>query len=179
LVAHLSGSQADFQLPDRGQFGDAFGVINALFSGLAFAAIVSTLIWQHQRSRTDKAIDRALRLYDEWHSRLMHDSRIQVSNLILTLEQNGTKFPTLTELERQQREPGAYSAWADHVFRVIHFFERWVWLRDEGMADHPLLKALMQSYLSWYQTKLMRQLDASHETNPDFVTMLERIRTLK
>ena len=166
------------QPSERGQFGDTFGAANALFSGLAFAAVISTLVWQSNRNRSDQAIDRALRLYDEWHSQIMHESRIQVSNLILALEQEGMKFPTLTELEKQQREPGPFTEVADHVFRVIHFFERWVWLRDENMVDRALLKSLMSTYLRWYQTKLTRQLDASHETNPDFVDLLQRIHTL-
>ncbi len=38
-------------LPDwssRGQFGDIFGVVNALFSGLAFAALIYTVILQRE-----------------------------------------------------------------------------------------------------------------------------------
>jgi hypothetical protein len=166
-------------LIERAQFGSTFGATSALFSGLAFAAVVSTLIWQHNRSRADQAIDRALRLYDEWHSPLMHESRIKVSNLIATLEEKKQHFPTLTELERQQRERGDFTDFADHVFRIIHFFERWAWLSDQGMADHTLLRSLLQTYLNWYQAKFMRQLNASHETNPDFLNMLERIQHLK
>lgn len=33
-------------MPDRGTFGDMFGVVNALFSGLAFAGIIVTLFLQ-------------------------------------------------------------------------------------------------------------------------------------
>jgi len=33
---------------DRGTFGDAFGAINALFSGLAFAGIIYTILLQRQ-----------------------------------------------------------------------------------------------------------------------------------
>lgn len=32
----------------RGQFGDLFGVVNALFSGLAFAGLIITIRQQHQ-----------------------------------------------------------------------------------------------------------------------------------
>ena len=31
----------------RGQFGDLFGVVNALFSGLAFAGLIITIRQQH------------------------------------------------------------------------------------------------------------------------------------
>jgi hypothetical protein len=34
--------------PTRGQFGDMFGVINSLFSGLAFAGLVYTILLQQQ-----------------------------------------------------------------------------------------------------------------------------------
>lgn len=163
---------------ERGQFGDTFGAANALFSGLAFAAVISTLIWQNNRNRADQAIDRALRLYDEWHSMNMHESRIQVSNLIVGLEKEGLKFPTLSELEQQQLMGGQFANFADHVFRIIHFFERLVLLRDENMLDRTLLNSLMSTYLRWYQIRLVRQLDVSHETNPDFVNLLERIHTL-
>lgn len=33
---------------DRGTFGDMFGAVNALFSGLAFAGLIVTLIMQHE-----------------------------------------------------------------------------------------------------------------------------------
>lgn len=32
----------------RGTFGDMFGAVNALFSGLAFAGLIITLIMQHE-----------------------------------------------------------------------------------------------------------------------------------
>src|SRR5688572_12539876 len=34
--------------PERGQFGDMFGAVNALFSGLAFAGIIITIMLQSQ-----------------------------------------------------------------------------------------------------------------------------------
>ena len=33
---------------ERGQFGDMFGAVNALFSGLAFAGLILTLILQRK-----------------------------------------------------------------------------------------------------------------------------------
>ena len=44
---------------ERGQFGDMFGAVNALFSGLAFAGLILTLILQRkeltlQRDELDK-----------------------------------------------------------------------------------------------------------------------------
>jgi len=34
--------------PDKGQLGDMFGSVNALFSGLAFAGIIYTILLQHK-----------------------------------------------------------------------------------------------------------------------------------
>lgn len=48
---------------NRGLFGDMFGALNALFSGLAFAGIVYTLIQQRAQSALDaSANERASRL---------------------------------------------------------------------------------------------------------------------
>ena len=43
----------------RGQFGDQFGVVNAFFTGLAFAGLIYTIILQkksRQKSKGDKSL---------------------------------------------------------------------------------------------------------------------------
>jgi len=42
IVLYLDGDEA------RGQFGDMFGAVNSLFSGLAFAGIIYTIILQQR-----------------------------------------------------------------------------------------------------------------------------------
>ena len=39
---------------DRGLFGDSFGTINALFSGLAFAGIIATIIMQREELKLQR-----------------------------------------------------------------------------------------------------------------------------
>lgn len=39
---------------DRGTFGDAFGAINALFSGLAFGGIIYTILLQRQELKLQR-----------------------------------------------------------------------------------------------------------------------------
>lgn len=39
---------------DRGTFGDLFGSINALFSGLAFAALIYTIVLQREEIKTNR-----------------------------------------------------------------------------------------------------------------------------
>jgi hypothetical protein len=40
--------------PSRGQFGDMFGAVNALFSGLAFAGIILTILLQREELKAQK-----------------------------------------------------------------------------------------------------------------------------
>ena len=50
VVFGLSWWLIDSQIPcssDRGTFGDKFGAVNALFSGLAFAGLIYTIFLQH------------------------------------------------------------------------------------------------------------------------------------
>lgn len=44
-------------ISEAGQFGDSFGLINTLFSGLAFAAVVFTIIQQFFQARQDRNIN--------------------------------------------------------------------------------------------------------------------------
>jgi hypothetical protein len=44
-----------YSLPDRGTFGDMFGAVNALFSGLAFAGVIYALLLQHEEIEQAKA----------------------------------------------------------------------------------------------------------------------------
>lgn len=39
---------------ERGTFGDMFGAVNALFSGLAFAGLIITLIMQHEELKLQR-----------------------------------------------------------------------------------------------------------------------------
>ena len=51
LIQSLLGFAIYYNLPswsDRGTFGDMFGGINTLFSGLAFAGIIFTIFQQHK-----------------------------------------------------------------------------------------------------------------------------------
>lgn len=46
-IAYITISYVFSKMDERGQFGDMFGVLNALFSGLAFAGLVITIRQQH------------------------------------------------------------------------------------------------------------------------------------
>jgi hypothetical protein len=126
----------------------------------------------------ERRIDRALRVYDEWHNPLLHQSRIQVSNFLeLIREGQIAGLPTLTDFERSQREFGVLSPYADHFFKVIHFFERWALIYADNLLDHALASRLLGSYVRWYDERLMKPLTAREE-NPDFVSLLKVIDTM-
>ncbi len=44
-----------YYLPERGTFGDMFGAVNALFSGLAFLGVIYALLLQHDELDLTKA----------------------------------------------------------------------------------------------------------------------------
>ena len=41
-------------MTDRGAFGDKFGAVNALFSGLAFAGLIVTLLYQKEELKLQR-----------------------------------------------------------------------------------------------------------------------------
>jgi hypothetical protein len=60
---------SEFDLQTAGQFGDTFGFLNTLFSGLAFIGIIAALIFQINELRQER-IDRTLELFQV--SRIEH-----------------------------------------------------------------------------------------------------------
>ncbi len=63
-------------LEASGQLGDSFGAVNALFSGLAFAAVVITLILQVRSQEKTAEIDRYFKMIDFY--------QIAISNMTTT-----------------------------------------------------------------------------------------------
>ncbi len=54
LLVDNTDPETNNSLGDRGTFGDMFGAVNALFSGLAFAGLIVTLIMQHDELRLQR-----------------------------------------------------------------------------------------------------------------------------
>ena len=48
IVFTLLGPLIGYQMEARGQFGDLFGGVNALFTGLAFAGVIYTILLQRR-----------------------------------------------------------------------------------------------------------------------------------
>ncbi len=80
---------------DRGTFGDSFGAINSLFSGLAFAGIIYTIILQKnelqlQRQElafTRKELERSALAQEESEKSLKEQSRLMEEQAKLMREQ--------------------------------------------------------------------------------------------
>jgi hypothetical protein len=68
------------EMPERGQFGDLFGTINALFSGLAFVGIIAAILLQRQELQLQReeltATRVELRRTAEAQEGLVKDTRI-------------------------------------------------------------------------------------------------------
>ena len=76
----------------RGTFGDQFGAVNALFSGLAFTGLIYTIILQ----RRDLAMQR-------------DDLRLQRDELALTRQEIGDKGPICKEVQSDRQDGRATS----------------------------------------------------------------------
>jgi hypothetical protein len=86
-------------------------------------------------------------------------------------------LPTLTEFETSQRAPNNLTPYADHFFRVTHFFERWALLYAENLLDHAMAARLLGSYVKSYRDRLLAPLEVG-EANPDFIRLLKTINAM-
>lgn len=84
---------------DKGQFGDSFGIINSLFTGLGFAGLIVTLIiqqWQISRQKQDsenaKDEESAAR-YDSTLHQLLELYKKSVESVVIKID--GEKFEGL------------------------------------------------------------------------------------
>lgn len=53
-IMHYGPNHASKALEAKGQFGDSFGMVNSLFSGLAFAGIIFTIILQRKELKLQR-----------------------------------------------------------------------------------------------------------------------------
>lgn len=156
-----------------GAFGDSFGALNALFSGLAFLGVILALILQKQELQAQREEIRnsreaqqqsaqalvdtlafqkdlikkrlSLDLFDEWHAPEMHMSRIKVGEWIQRHHQSEVPLPTLSTIDRSADED------RQHVFRIVHFFEKWALLQAAEDIDFVVMRRLLGEYAVWWK----------------------------
>ena len=108
-VEHIPGGSAEA----RGQFGDAFGVLNSLYSGLGFAGVVATLYFQQvqikkQGEETKRQfLDAAERSYED--------------NLYRTLSVYRATLESVTRMngDVKTRSLDALAASTNHMLKAI------------------------------------------------------------
>ncbi len=104
-------------LTDRGAFGDSFGVVNSLFSGLAFAGLIFTIYLQRTELKLQREELQATRVELKRSAKAQEKSeeqlRQQAENMKLTAKLNGlntlseyynSKVPKNGQLDRVQIE---------------------------------------------------------------------------
>lgn len=123
-------------LQDRGQYGDQYGAVNALFSGLAFVGVIAAIFLQHhelvasqQQILAAKATDATLQLYDEWLTVQMIEARADGRNYL---------GGALGDTGFRDTDAG----WI-YAARVFVFLLRAAKLGEAGLADLPLLRRLI------------------------------------
>lgn len=95
LVAELIPYYRFRDWASRGQYGDSFGAINSLFSGLAFAGIIYTIILQQKELKlqrkelfyTRKELERSSTAQEESEKALKEQSKLMQEQARLMAEQ--------------------------------------------------------------------------------------------
>ena len=131
-----------FESEERGQFGDMFGAVNALFSGLAFAGLIITLILQKrelglQREELDATRQELVRHSQEFdeQNRIMRVQRFEsgLFNMLSLLQQIVNDLLYDSSLERYGHQIGldrpTYEVHGRDLFRFAfeqmhHFYSR-------------------------------------------------------
>ena len=106
----------------RGTFGDQFGAVNALFSGLAFAGLIYTIVLQ----RRDLELQR-------------HDLKLQRDELALTrqeMEEQTAEFEKQNETLRIQRFENTF-------FNMLSQFQEVVKDRGDRYLFHGITKSVI------------------------------------
>ena len=110
----------------RGQFGDSFGAINALFSGLAFAGVIIALVFQ----RRELAFQRIELGLQRKELELTH------IELKRTDEAQEQSFDTLIKQAEIQRESAILASLAAVVGYYDREKERWGGLSTQSQKWH-------------------------------------------
>jgi hypothetical protein len=84
-----------------GVFGDKFGALNCLFSGLGYVAIVATLIYQHKESASKER---------------------EAAALMQQLERTAGTLSKLADQSRRQVEMQADIAMFEYHFKIYQYF---------------------------------------------------------
>jgi hypothetical protein len=143
------------------------GVLGPLLAILNILAIVYIAVQLTQLQQADTASKKlSLDLYNEWHGKEMHESRIEISRSIAKFRKEKRVFPALSKIEGQSLIS------VIDVFRIYHFFEKWALLVQEKHVEPKLLQTLLGGYAAWWSEEYFA--DAMNkETDQYMASMLK------
>lgn len=181
----------------RAQFGDLFGGFNALFSALAFSAVLYTIYLQRrdleaQRANLDlnyqeakRAADAhearitqeenlfkqtlALRLYDAWHTKELQESYGNCLSYFSAFKQHDFDSFSLSLIREEDPET------LEDLIKLLSFIKKWLILSNSGQIDSELFKVLMSIDSKEMNDKILSVLCKTSETDPDFSNLIEYI----
>jgi len=120
--------------PERGQFGDMFGAVNALFTALAFAGLIYTVLLQRnqlalqqkeiiesgksQEQLLQRQIDAQSKLFERQKTFQEEQRRLQDIHA-LKMEQTRQDFESLLEARRKDREKEDEEKFKSNMLRAI------------------------------------------------------------
>jgi hypothetical protein len=161
----------------RGIFGDMFGAVNALFSGLAFVGIVITLYLQNQetaRQQFENTFFNLLTYYNDSVNSLIPvnsddygQGQLFLSNFVdklyvvykeSTLADEKNKITSSVSM-LMGSEYAVLTNWLDKVYRILYYIQR------HCPENKPLYNALFHSRMSNYETALLFYLVLSFPTD--------------
>lgn len=126
LVLTIKNYNHDWQV--RGLFGDMFGAINALFSGLAFAGLIITILLQREELKAQKEELRN-------NTQALKDQRLEMNHQVTAMQQQGQEMERQNRnIKRQRLETTLYNMWN------IHFGIRdWIYIYQDTTQHKGIL----------------------------------------
>lgn len=97
LIIYLTWPLSEFSIAKSGTFGDSFGVVTSLFSGLAFAGIILTILLQRQELTESREIFRIQRFEGSFY-RLLDLYRKNLEDLRIFDISSGTNYHAIDAL---------------------------------------------------------------------------------
>lgn len=142
LVDKWAGEDPDY-LARRGQYGDQYGALNALFAGLAFSGVIAAIYLQHRELMQSQSVANAghaaattLNLIQRWES----------PDMVISRQRGRVFMEDLMRPDRFNSEPEDF----DHAVRVLGFLAGAGRLAKSGAMDKALFQALtVENLASW------------------------------
>lgn len=149
-------------------FGGTVGPLLSLVNLLAVAWIGTTVAKRQQDQLVRKQL--TIDLLNEYHSNLMHKTRISLHELITKAEKDPSLLLSLSDFEK--KDPIN----SENSFRIYHFFEKWAVLEKTKNIDNTLLLAALGGRVKWWKEKFFSKI-IEKENDPDIRESLRMIES--